>query len=157
VISGINRDLPIYDVQTMEDRFSYRTQTERFSATLYGSIGGLGLLLAAIGIYAVLAFSVGQRMPEMGIRSALGARPAEVRLLVLRNALTLTASGLAFGLVAALLLAKFLTGSLYQIDPHDPFTLAGAFLCVAITALASSLIPANRAAKVDPMRAMRSE
>lgn len=156
-ITSINRDQPIYDIQTMEERFAYRTQTERFSSRLYGSIGGLGLLLAAIGIYAVLAFSVNQRMPEIGIRAALGARPGEVRLLILRNAMMLTVSGLAFGFGAALLLTRFLSSALYKIDPHDPLTLAGAFLCVAAVALVSSVIPANRAAKVSPVRALRYE
>ncbi len=156
-IASINRDLPIFDVQTMEQRFSYRTQTERFSSRLYGSIGALGLLLAAIGIYAVLAFMVNQRMPEMGIRSALGARPSEVRMLILRNAMWLAGSGLVFGLVAAMFLTHFLGDSLYQIGPRDPVTFGSAFLVVTATALISSLIPANRAAKVDPVRALKLE
>lgn len=156
-IAGINRDLPLFDVRTMEERFAYVTQTERFSERLYGAIGGLGLLLAAIGIYAVLAFMVNQRMPEMGIRAALGADPAKVRLLILHNAMGLAGGGLAAGLAASLFLTRFLGDSLYQVDPRDPLTLGAALLVVAVTALVSSLVPANRAANVDPVRAIKSE
>jgi putative ABC transport system permease protein len=156
-IASVDRDQPIYDVKTMEDRFQIRTQTERFSTGVYGALGLLGLTLAAIGIYAVLAFSVSQRLPEIGIRSALGATPGEVRILILRNALLVTALGLALGAGGALLLTKLLSSELYQVDPRDPATFLGALACLAATALAASVIPAYRAAKVSPLLALRHE
>jgi predicted permease len=156
-IAGVNRDEPVYDVKTMEDRFQTRTQPEQFSSSIYGTLGFLGLILAAIGIYAVLAFSVNQRLPEIGIRSALGASPGEVRLLILRNAVVLAASGLAIGTGGALLLTRFLASQLYQVDPHDPATIAGALLCLGATTLLSSFIPANRAARTSPILALRNE
>jgi putative ABC transport system permease protein len=156
-IASIDPDQPIYDVKTMEDRFQTRTQTERFSTSIYGALGLLGLTLAAIGIYAVLAFSVNQRLPELGVRAALGASPGEVRILILRNAMALTALGLALGLGGALALTRFLASELYQIDPRDPLTILGAFLGLATTALISSFIPANRAARTSPILALRSE
>jgi putative ABC transport system permease protein len=156
-IAGIDRDQPIYDVKTMEERFQVRTQTERFSTGVYGALGLLGLTLAAIGIYAVLAFSVSQRLPEIGIRSALGATPGEVRLLILRDALWVTVLGLALGTGGALLLTRLLSGELYQIDPRDPATFLGALACLAVTALAASVIPALRAARTSPLLALRHE
>jgi putative ABC transport system permease protein len=156
-VASVDRDQPIYDVKTMEDRFQIRTQTERFSASLYAVLGLLGLSLAAIGIYAVLAFSVSQRLPEIGIRSALGATPGQVRMLILRNALLLTGLGLAIGLGVALLLTKLLSSELYQINPRDPATFFGAIACLAVTALMASVIPAHRAARTSPLLALRHE
>jgi len=156
-IAGIDRDQPIYDVKTMEERFQVRTQTERFSTGVYGALGLLGLTLAAIGIYAVLAFSVSRQLPEIGIRSALGATPGEVRLLILRDALWVTVLGLALGTGGALLLTRLLSGELYQIDPRDPATFLGALACLAVTALAASVIPALRAARTSPLLALRHE
>jgi putative ABC transport system permease protein len=156
-IRGIDRDVPIYDVATMEQRFHRRTTTERFSTGLYGILGLLGLTLAAFGIYAVFAFSVSQRVRELGIRAALGARPADIRALILRNGLRVTLIGLALGVGGSLVLTRFLASQLYQTDPRDPMVLIGALACLAIIATCSCYIPAQRAAGIDPIRALHAD
>jgi hypothetical protein len=156
-IRGLDRDVPVHDVATMEQRFRHRTTTERFSASLYGMLGILGLVLAALGIYAVLAFSVTQRLRELGIRAALGARPADVRALILGNGLRLTAAGLVLGAAGSLALTRLLSSQLYQTDPRDPLVMIGALAGLAIVALYSCYIPAQRAAAADPVLALRSD
>ena len=156
-IRDTDRDEPVYSMMTMDQRFAERTTPERFSAVIYTSFGFLGLVLAAIGIYGVLAFSVSQRLREIGIRSAMGAQPGQLRGLVLSSGLRLTASGLAIGLVGALVLTKFLSSQLYQVSPRDPVALLIALACLAVIALLSSYIPARRAAKVDPATSLRYE
>ncbi|HVT59770.1 MAG TPA: ABC transporter permease [Thermoanaerobaculia bacterium] len=154
---AVDRDQPIYDVMTMEQRLAQRTTPERFSAVLYTSFGVLGLMLAALGIYGVLAFVVDQRLPEIGIRSALGARPGHLRALVLRFALLLTVGGLAVGILGALLLTRLMSSQLYQISPYDPVVLLSALACLGAIALVSCYVPASRAARVDPVRVLRQE
>jgi putative ABC transport system permease protein len=156
-IAGVDKDRPIYDIMTMEQHLEERTRQERFSSMLYGILGLLGLVLAGMGIYSVLSFSVNQRLREIGIRSAMGARPSDVRALILRGALGLTAIGLLLGALAVFLLTRFLSTQLYQIDYRDPVTLGVALLVLAAIALISSYIPASRAARVDPVRALRYE
>ncbi|HKI01747.1 MAG TPA: ABC transporter permease [Thermoanaerobaculia bacterium] len=157
VISGLDRDQPIYDVLTMDERLENRTMPQRTSALLYGIMGGLGLILAALGIYGVLSFSVNQRYREIGIRSAMGARPADIKSMILKNAMLLTLIGLAVGIGGTLLLTRLLGSLLYEVRPNDPLTLVAALAGLALIALVSSYIPARRAAKTDPLRALRYE
>jgi len=138
---------------TMEERFVQRTTPERFSTVIYTTLGFLGLVLAAIGIYGVLAFSVNQRLREIGIRSAMGAQPGQLRAMVMASALRLTAAGLAIGLVGSLALTKLLSSQLYQISPRDPVSLVFALVCLAIIAFLSSYFPAQRAARIDSVTA----
>ncbi|HVR08496.1 MAG TPA: FtsX-like permease family protein, partial [Thermoanaerobaculia bacterium] len=156
-VHATDKDEPVFDMMSMEERFARRTTPERFSTVIYTSLGFLGLVLAAIGIYGVIAFSVNQRLREIGIRSAMGAQPGQLRLLVMGSALRLTAAGLALGLVGALLLTKFLSSQLYQVSPRDPAALAFALVCLAVIAALSSYVPARRAAKIDPVAALRYE
>jgi putative ABC transport system permease protein len=156
-LRGVDPEEPIFDLQTMDQRFAERTAQDRFSAFLYGALGLLGVGLAAMGIYAMLSFTVDQRRREIGIRAALGARPGQIGLAVLGRAAALTAAGLGLGTVAAFGLTGFLASRLYQVDPHDPAALATASGILGLCALVSSYLPALRASRLDPLLALRSE
>jgi len=122
-----------------------------------GYAAGLGLLLTAIGLYGVLALAVGQRTREIGVRMALGARVPSVLSLIMREGIALALAGLALGLAAAIILSRLLTRFLYGISPDDPVTYGVAIVVVGGVALAACAIPAWRAARVDPMVALRYE
>jgi putative ABC transport system permease protein len=124
---------------------------------LLGGFSGIALLLAAVGLYGVLAFSVSQRSREIGIRLALGAQRAHVLRLVLRQGMALVLAGTAIGLVGALALARLLGSLLFEIKPNDPTTFAVVPLVLAATALIACWIPARRAARVDPIESLRTE
>jgi putative ABC transport system permease protein len=156
-IHAAGKDLPVFDMMTMDERFAERTTPERFSTVIYTALGFLGLVLAAIGIYGVLAFSVNQRLREIGIRSAMGAQPHQVRDLVLRSGLRLAGIGLALGIAGALMLTRFLASQLYQVSPRDPVALFAALVGLGVIAFLSSYLPARRAARIDPVSALRSE
>jgi ABC-type antimicrobial peptide transport system permease subunit len=122
-----------------------------------GYAGGLGLVLTAIGLYGVLALAVGQRTREIGVRMALGARVPSILSLILREGMALALAGLALGLASAIVLSRLLTRFLYGITPNDPVTYGVAIVVVGGVALAACAIPAWRAARVDPMVALRYE
>src|SRR5205807_1332731 len=122
-----------------------------------GYAGGLGLLLTAIGLYGVLALAVGQRTREIGVRMALGARAPSILSLILREGIALALAGLTLGLASAMVLSRLLTRFLYGITPTDPVTFGVAIVLVGGVALAACAIPAWRAARVDPMVALRYE
>jgi putative ABC transport system permease protein len=156
-VTAVDKDEPIYDVATLDQRLEKRTLQERFTALLYGILGGLGLLLSTLGIYGVLSFSVDQRLREFGIRSAMGAHPRDIRTMILRHALLLTLAGLIVGTAVALALTRFLGKLLYEVSPSDPATLLGALGALTVIALLSSYLPARRAARFDPVQALRHE
>jgi putative ABC transport system permease protein len=144
-------------VQTMNDRLWTAAGQPRFRTGVMGLFGVTGLVLAAIGIYGVLSYSVAQRRREIGIRAALGATRLALIQMVLRESLTLTATGAAIGLVLSLLAGRFLTALLFDVSPTDVATLAGATALLASIAIVSALLPARRAAAVDPSAALRAE
>lgn len=152
-----DKDQPVYSMMTMDERFAQRTTPERFSTVIYGSLGCLGLLLAAIGIYGVLSFSVNQRLREIGIRTAMGAQPRQLRALVMTTAMRLTATGLVLGVVGALVLTKLLSSQLYQVSPHDPLSLVVALISLGLIAFLSAYLPARRASRIDAVKALRFE
>jgi ABC-type antimicrobial peptide transport system permease subunit len=119
--------------------------------------GVLALALAGVGVYGVMAYGVNQRTRELGIRLALGARASSVQAMVLRQGLTLTATGLALGLVGAVALSRLLTTLVYRVSPSDPRVLGVAVLVLALVSVLACLIPAIRATRVDPIDALRSE
>jgi putative ABC transport system permease protein len=150
-------DAPLYQVQTMEDYLALDLGRARFQTMLLGLFAGIALLLTAVGLYGVMSFTVLQRTHEIGIRVALGASRADVLGMVLSKSLALTGVGLAIGLIGASMLTRLLANLLYEVKPTDPLTLAAvSVVLIAVSALAS-YIPAQRAARVDPMVALRYE
>jgi ABC-type antimicrobial peptide transport system permease subunit len=130
---------------------------QRFGMLLLLAFGGLALLLAAVGVYGVMAYAVSQRTRELGIRLALGARPGTVRALVLGEGMLLAGLGIGLGLVGALALGRLLVGLLYGVTPTDPRVLAAVCLLLAGASVVACLVPAVRATRVNPVDALRSE
>jgi putative ABC transport system permease protein len=124
---------------------------------LLGAFAGIALLLSAVGLYGMLAYDVTQRTREIGIRAAIGAQPAHVRSLVLGSGLRLAGAGLLLGVAGALALTRFLASQLYGVSPRDPVALVLAFLGLAVISLVSSYLPARRAARIDPVSALRTD
>jgi putative ABC transport system permease protein len=154
-IAALDPSLAISDVQTLAQLERDRSAPQRFSATVLAGFGIGALLLAAIGLYGVLAFAVSQRRREIGVRLALGAPRADVLRLVMRQGMTLVAIGLVMGGVAAALATRLLRTMLFETNVHDPVTFATVPVLLAVVALAASYFPARRAANVDPMIALR--
>jgi putative ABC transport system permease protein len=156
-VRGVDPDQPTFAVRTMEDVQTAGTTARRFAIQLVGGFAVLALLLAAIGIYGVMAYLVGQRTREIGIRIALGARHGEVVEMVVRRALVLAVEGVAVGGLASLLMGQLVAGMLFQVRPYDPWTFATVAALLTLTALAASATPAVRAAHVDPIAALRAD
>ena len=129
----------------------------RLNATLLGAFAALALLLAVVGIYGVVSYSVAQRRQEIGVRVALGAQPSDVFRLVVRQGAFLATAGVAIGLLASWILTPVLRSWLYEIEPGDPLTFIGVAAILVAIALLATAIPARRATKVDPVLAMRAE
>jgi putative ABC transport system permease protein len=150
-------DVPLRNVRTMEELVARRVAQRKLTMLLLGLFGLLGLVIASVGIYGVMAYLVAQRTREIGVRMALGATRANVIGMVLRNASALVASGLVAGGVAAWYLSAAAKAFLFRMEPTDPRAFAAAVLALSSAALVASLIPARRAARVDPMVALRAE
>jgi putative ABC transport system permease protein len=153
----VGGDLPVFNFRTMDERFASSISTERLTVLLLGIFAALALVLAAVGLYGVLSYTVGQRTHEIGVRMALGATTHSVVGLVLRNGLKLAGVGLLIGLATALALAHFLQSSLYEVSPFDPLSFAAVALVLSAIGALAGYIPARRATKVDPMVALRAE
>jgi predicted permease len=150
-------DLPVYAVRTMKAIEATASAARRFSMRMLGGFALLALTLAAIGIYGVMAHLVSQRTREIGIRMALGARPAAVVGMVVAQAVRLAGAGVALGLVAAFMVTQLMSGMLFQVSPTDPWTFVAIGALMTITALVAAATPARRAARVDPIVALRTE
>jgi putative ABC transport system permease protein len=156
-VASIDRDIPVYGVQTMQTYLAQSLEQPRLSVTLLSGLGGLALILAVIGIYGVVSYSVAQRTQEIGVRMALGASRRDVLSMVVRQAVVLIASGVVIGSLAALALGSYIRSMLYQVSERDPWTLGVIALVLAATGLIASLVPARRATRVDPLVALRAE
>jgi putative ABC transport system permease protein len=158
-IASLEPDAPVFAVQTMEELITNTPATflRRYPAFLIGGFALLALLLAVIGIYGVISYTVTQRSHEIGIRVALGAKKSNIYLMVLGQGLTLSIAGVVTGLVASFALTSFLSSLLFGVTATDPFTLSAMSFVLIIVALAACYIPARRAARVDPMVALRYE
>lgn len=156
-VQAIDPDLPMIDVRTQREQINATMQVERALAALTTGFGVLALTLACVGIYGIMAYNVAQRTNEIGIRLALGARPAQLRGMILRESTALTIVGITAGIVAALALTSLVKSMLYGIQPYDPATFSLGILVLLAVALAASWVPARRAAGVQPMEALRHE
>ena len=156
-LHGLDRDVPVSEVVTMQQVVSDSIGTQRITMLLLGLFAALAMVLAAVGIYGVISYSVGQRTHEIGIRMALGAERRDVLRMVVGKGFGLTLIGVGAGLIGALALTRFLSSLLFGVRPTDPVIFGGVSLLLAGVALVASYIPARRATKVDPMEALRYE
>jgi predicted permease len=156
-VRAIDPDVPIYDVATMRDRLAEALSTQRANMVLMGMFAALALLLAAIGVFGVIAYMVNRRSLEIGIRMALGAQKTDVLKMVLGHGMILALIGIAIGLGGALAATRALRTLLFEISPSDPWTLAASAILFAGVATAACYIPARRAVRVDPMTTLRHD
>jgi putative ABC transport system permease protein len=154
-LAAIDRDIPVYGVQTMNGYLAQNTEQPRLSVMLLAGLGGLALLLAVIGIYGVISYSVAQRTPEIGVRMALGASRRHVLRLVVGQAAALVVAGVAIGLGASLALASVIRTMLFEVSERDPATLAVIAAALTAVGVLASVLPARRAMRVDPIVALR--
>jgi predicted permease len=156
-VAAVDASLPIYNVSSMEQRVGRSTANERLIASLSGVLSGMATLLAVIGLYGVLAYTVTRRTREIGIRMALGAMGSQVAGRILREASTLVGVGLLLGWAAAASLGRFVGSQLYGVKPADALTIVMAGLLLSAIAAVAALLPAHRAASISPMSALRDE
>ena len=156
-VKRLDAGMPIYEVKTLQGQLDETLLTDRLIAALSAGFGLLATLLASIGLYGVMAFVVARRRKEIGLRLALGAEPAGVLWIVMREVLLLLSIGLAIGVPAAIGLGRYVSSQLYGIEPNDPWMAIGTVLVLAVVSVAAGLIPATRASRIDPILALRYE
>ena len=156
-VKRLDAGMPVYDVKTVQGQLDETLLTDRLIALLSGGFGLLATLLASIGLYGVMAFIVARRRKEIGLRLALGAEPAGVLWIVMREVLILLSIGLAIGVPAAIGLGRYVSSQLYGIQPNDPWMAIGTVLVLTVVSAAAGLIPATRASRIDPILALRYE
>lgn len=154
-VQAVDHDQPVSAVQTMDDLVEAEVGQRRVVVRLLGSFAGVAVLLAMIGIYGVIAYSVAQRTQEVGIRRALGAQRGDILRLVVGQGLALALAGVTLGIGGALALTRVLKDLLFHVSATDPATFAGIAVLFILVALAASYFPAQRAARIDPMSALR--
>ena len=156
-IQSVDPDLPVFGVRSLRGVIAESLAARRFAMRVLGAFAATALLLAAIGIYGVMAYFVSQRSREIGVRMALGAQRSDVLKLVVRQGMALALSGVLAGFLAALVLTRFMTGLLFAVSAYDPIALASITVLLATVALVANLLPARRASMVDPIVALRYE
>jgi predicted permease len=156
-VHALDSNLAPYEVITMQEQLDRSTSAQMVAVTLVGILGALALVLAAIGLYGVMSYAVSQSTRELGLRMALGAGASNLLRLVLSRGLALTGAGVLLGAATALLLTRLLGNLLYKVSPRDPVAFGCAFAVMALISVAACLLPAWRAARTDPMRALRTE
>ena len=156
-IWSLDKDLPVAGVNTMEDLLSESVARPRFRTFVFLVLGTLAIVLAVTGIYGVISYLVSQRTREIGIRVALGAQRRTVLSLIIRQGMNLALVGAVIGLIAAFALTRLMKGLLYGVEATDPLTFASITILLLLVSLAACWIPARRAAKVDPLVALRDQ
>jgi putative ABC transport system permease protein len=154
VVRSVDSSLPLYDVLTMKEALSADAAGARFSTWLLSLLAAAGLVLAAVGIYGVVAYFVTQRTPEIGLRLALGATPRSVLMMVLRHGAALTAAGIVIGLSGALAATRMVTTMLFEITATDPPAYAAGAIALLAIALFACVVPAVRAVRVSPIQSL---
>jgi ABC-type antimicrobial peptide transport system permease subunit len=154
-VHALDPTLAPYAAYRLQEQVDERGYTQRLAATLLAIFGGMALFLAAIGLYGVMSYSVSQSTRELGLRMALGAGVADLLRLVMSRGLVLTAGGIVLGAVAALTLTRLMGNLLYKVSPRDPLAFGSAFVVMTAIALVACFLPAWRATRIDPVRALR--
>jgi putative ABC transport system permease protein len=154
-VHAIDPNVSPYEILTMREQVNRWTSTQRILVTLLGIFSGVALFLAVLGLYGTLSYMVSQNTRELGLRMALGARPSQLLALVMSSGLRLALIGVLAGVVIALGTTRLLGDLLYRVSPRDPFTLAAVSVTMAVAAAVACLLPAWRAARLDPARALR--
>jgi len=156
-VLAVDPNQPVYDVKTMDERVALTLETRRFAVVLLGIFGALALLLAAIGLYGVLAFTVSQRTREIGIHMALGARARDVLVMVMKQGMSLVLVGIVLGVAGAYAVTRTIRSLLFEVGTTDPLTFVAVLVLLAVVGFVASYVPARRATKVDPLEALRYE
>ena len=156
-VRAIDPNQPLYDLKTMEERIDASLTGRRFLVVLLSVFAGLALLLAAVGLYGVISYSVRMRTRELGIRMALGAQRTDILRMILGTGMQLATIGLVLGLVATLVVGRVLSSLLYRVSLFNPLTLFGTAFLLASTVLFACYVPARRAAALEPMRTLRED
>jgi ABC-type antimicrobial peptide transport system permease subunit len=156
-IRDVDPNLVVYRARTMEDQVYKAAEGPRFRAVLLGGFALLAVILASVGLYGVISQSVVQQTQEIGIRMAIGARPAEVQRMVVGRGLMLAGAGVVLGVAGALMLSRLLASLLYGVSATNPLTLAAASALMLIVAVLASWVPAYRATRIDPVQTLRHE
>jgi hypothetical protein len=156
-VKALDGAMPVYEMKTLEGQLDETLLTDRLIALLSAGFGLLATLLASIGLYGVMAFAVARRRKELGVRLALGAQPALVIWLVMKEVLLLLVIGLAVGIPSAVLLGRYVSSQLHGIDPTDPWIAGSTVALLALVSAAAGFIPAHRASRIDPIAALRTE
>jgi ABC-type antimicrobial peptide transport system permease subunit len=154
-VHALDQNLALYEMITLQEQINRSTSSQMVAVTLVSILGSLALLLAGVGLYGLMSYTVAQSMRELGLRMALGANAGDLLRLVISRGLRLTAGGVVLGGVAALALTKLLGQLLYNVSPHDPRVFGLAFIVMALTGISACLLPAWRAGRTDPARILR--
>ena len=155
-LAEVEPNQALHNVMTMEQRLANTTTSRRLNTALLGSFAAVALLLAVVGIYGVMSYAVTQRRREIGVRMALGAQRRDVLGLVIGQGMRLAIIGVAIGLLGSFALTRVLQNLLYEVKPSDPLTFAAVTLLLCVVVLLACWLPARRAARVDPMEALRT-
>jgi ABC-type antimicrobial peptide transport system permease subunit len=156
-IHDVDPGVPVYQVSTLQDYLSKSAAQPRFQMFVLTSFAGIALVLAAIGLYGLLSYMVVQRTLEIGLRMAMGAQRSDVLGMIVRRGLTLALIGLGAGVAISAVMVRLLSGMLYGIRPYDPITFAGTAALLLVVSVAASILPAWRAARLDPIETLREQ